>query len=245
MVETVLKRSSEPLTVSATGFEYEFGRSPRCQGVCYLISRSLGFRSDYSQPSGEFSSVYHVASASLQRAKAEIQFPPFPALCSPGEGIQHLWRTLLNKHVSSLFCDSYNTSRSYQHTVTAITQWKRWLVSRAQTHRPNPLHDEYQSLVTPAEPSSRMEESEETTISSSLDHVYTSTKESRPSIVFDSPISFVRSVSARFASLWTPSFTYAFLGGQLLSLSVTCSSVTTSGLVEQNWVLPSTQIFFS
>ncbi|KAI9567985.1 solute carrier family 35 member SLC35F1/F2/F6, partial [Boletus coccyginus] len=66
----------------------------------------------------------------------------------------------------------------------------------------------------------------------------------RPSVTFDSPTSFVKSLYARFLSLWTPSFTYAILGGQILSFAVTCSSVTTSELVERHWILPCTQTFF-
>ncbi|KIK97439.1 hypothetical protein PAXRUDRAFT_136318 [Paxillus rubicundulus Ve08.2h10] len=67
----------------------------------------------------------------------------------------------------------------------------------------------------------------------------------RPSIVFDSPKAFFSSLYARFLSLWTRSFVYSLLGGQLLSLCITCSSVTTTGLVDRNWILPSTQTFFT
>ncbi|KAF8552149.1 DUF914-domain-containing protein [Imleria badia] len=90
-----------------------------------------------------------------------------------------------------------------------------------------------------------LKETDETGISSPIDPVYPSTKHIRPSIVLDSPASFVKSLYARFRSLWTPSFTCAILGGQLLSFAITCSSVVTSMLVERHWILPCTQAFFS
>ncbi|KAF9235620.1 solute carrier family 35 member SLC35F1/F2/F6 [Melanogaster broomeanus] len=67
----------------------------------------------------------------------------------------------------------------------------------------------------------------------------------RPPIVFDSPKAFIESLYARFLSLWTPSFTYSLIGGQLLSLCITAASVTTTELVNRNWVMPSTQTFFT
>ncbi|KAH0834695.1 DUF914-domain-containing protein [Lanmaoa asiatica] len=97
----------------------------------------------------------------------------------------------------------------------------------------------------PTESSCRIKEPDEACSSSSHDRVYPSTKQTRPPIVLDSPRSFVESLYARFRSLWTPSFMYALLGGQLLSLCVTCSSVTTTELVERHWILPGTQTFFT
>lgn len=96
----------------------------------------------------------------------------------------------------------------------------------------------------PANSSSEMKEHDEADGSSPLDHAYPSMKQIRPSIVLDSPVSFVKSLYARFLSLWTPSFTYAILGGQLLSFCVTCSSITISELVERQWILPCTLAFF-
>lgn len=133
---------------------------------------------------------------------------------------------------------------SLQNEANAITRWKEWLVLQTQPRRPDPLQDEYQLLTMPAEPSSRIKEQEEAGSSSSIDRMYPSKQQSRPSVTFDSPTSFVKSLYARFLSLWTPAFMYALLGGQLLSLSVTCSSVTTTALVERHWILPSTQTFF-
>ena len=132
---------------------------------------------------------------------------------------------------------------SLQNKVTVIARWKWWLVPQTQSRRPDPLEDEYQLLAI-AESTSEIKEPDEAGISSPLDRVYPSMKHTRPSITFDSPTSLVKSLFARFLSLWTPSFTYALLGGQLLSFSVTCSSVTTSELVERHWILPSTQTFF-
>ena len=135
-------------------------------------------------------------------------------------------------------------TRSLWDKATAVARWKQWLVPPTQSRRPDPLQDEYQLLPMPAESSSEIKEPDETDVSSPLDRAYPSTKHVRPSIIFDSPTSFVKSLYARFLSLWTPSFTYAILGGQLLSFAVTCSSVTTSELVERHWVLPCTQTFF-
>ncbi|KAL4078572.1 solute carrier family 35 member SLC35F1/F2/F6 [Scleroderma yunnanense] len=67
---------------------------------------------------------------------------------------------------------------------------------------------------------------------------------SRPSISFDSPFAFFRSLSLRFVSLWSRSFALAFLYGQLLSSGLTVMSVITTELVKHDWVLPSTQTFF-
>ncbi|KIN96174.1 hypothetical protein M404DRAFT_1006926, partial [Pisolithus tinctorius Marx 270] len=68
---------------------------------------------------------------------------------------------------------------------------------------------------------------------------------SRPSILLTSPSAFARSVYVRFLSLWTPSFVRSMLYGQVLSVALTSISVLTTELVDRNWVLPSTQVFFS
>ncbi|OAX38741.1 DUF914-domain-containing protein [Rhizopogon vinicolor AM-OR11-026] len=62
---------------------------------------------------------------------------------------------------------------------------------------------------------------------------------------YASPWAFVESLYARFLSIWTRSFTLSLIGGQLLSMCLTCSSVMTTELVQRNWVLPSTQTFFT
>ncbi|KAH7882285.1 solute carrier family 35 member SLC35F1/F2/F6 [Phlebopus sp. FC_14] len=67
----------------------------------------------------------------------------------------------------------------------------------------------------------------------------------RPPISFDSPTAFMNSLWARFLSLWTSSFAYSLIGGQLLSVCLTCTSVITAELVDHNWALPCTQIFFT
>ncbi|KAH7919072.1 DUF914-domain-containing protein [Leucogyrophana mollusca] len=67
----------------------------------------------------------------------------------------------------------------------------------------------------------------------------------RPPISFASPSAFARSIYARFLSIWTRSFVISLVAGQILSLCITCSSVTTTELVDRNWVLPSTQSFFT
>jgi hypothetical protein len=132
---------------------------------------------------------------------------------------------------------------SLHNKATAIARWKQWLAPQTQSRRPDPLEDEYQLLAI-AESTSEIKEPDEASISSPLDRVYPSTEHTRPSIAFDSSTSLIKSLYSRFLSLWTPSFTYAILGGQLLSFAVTCSSVATSELVERHWVLPSTQTFF-
>ncbi|KAL4073838.1 solute carrier family 35 member SLC35F1/F2/F6 [Scleroderma citrinum] len=66
----------------------------------------------------------------------------------------------------------------------------------------------------------------------------------RPPISLASPSAFARSVCTRFLSVWTPSFVRSMLYGQVLSLALTAVSVLTTELVDRNWVLPSTQVFF-
>lgn len=66
----------------------------------------------------------------------------------------------------------------------------------------------------------------------------------RPPIVFDSPSAFASSFSARWKSIWTKQFILALLAGQLLSLCITCTNVTTTELVNRGWTLSTTQGFF-
>ncbi|KAF7972757.1 hypothetical protein HWV62_17128 [Athelia sp. TMB] len=66
----------------------------------------------------------------------------------------------------------------------------------------------------------------------------------RPPIEFSSPRALAASVGRRFASLWTRRFTLSLLAGQLVSLCITCTNVTTTELVSRNWSLPTTQTFF-
>ncbi|KAI0664203.1 DUF914-domain-containing protein [Cubamyces menziesii] len=66
----------------------------------------------------------------------------------------------------------------------------------------------------------------------------------RPPLDYSSAPAFARSVWRRFASLWTKRFILSLLAGQLVSLCITCTNVTTTELVDRNWALPTTQTFF-
>ncbi|KAH7888884.1 DUF914-domain-containing protein [Phlebopus sp. FC_14] len=66
----------------------------------------------------------------------------------------------------------------------------------------------------------------------------------KPPISFASPSAFLKTLSARFMFLWTRSFALSLLYGQILSLALTLVSVLTTELVDRNWVLPNTQVFF-
>jgi solute carrier family 35 protein F1/2 len=68
--------------------------------------------------------------------------------------------------------------------------------------------------------------------------------DARPLIVYSSPSMFVSSLWSRFFSLWTRRFTLSLLAGQVVSLCVTCTDVTTTELVRRHWFLPTTQTFF-
>jgi len=67
---------------------------------------------------------------------------------------------------------------------------------------------------------------------------------SRPPIEYTSIGALVRSVGRRIASIWTRRFVLSLLAGQLLSLCITCTTVTTTELVMRNWALPTTQNVF-
>lgn len=66
----------------------------------------------------------------------------------------------------------------------------------------------------------------------------------RPSLDTSSPGAFLRSFSQRFRSLWTKRFVFSLLAGQVVSLCITCTNVTTTELVKRNWALPTTQSVF-
>lgn len=66
----------------------------------------------------------------------------------------------------------------------------------------------------------------------------------RPPIDYSSVGSFFSSLWRRFASLWTRRFVWSLLAGQLVSLCITCTNVTTTELVGRNWSLPTTQTWF-
>ena len=67
----------------------------------------------------------------------------------------------------------------------------------------------------------------------------------RPKVRFDSPSVFFKTLWARFVSIWTKGFILSLLAGQLVSVCLTCTNVTTTELVNRGWVLPTTQSLFS
>ncbi|KAG6328636.1 hypothetical protein ID866_10453 [Astraeus odoratus] len=66
----------------------------------------------------------------------------------------------------------------------------------------------------------------------------------RPPIVYSSPSAFATSLWARWKSLWTPRFIFSMVAGQVVSLCITVTNVTTTELVSRNWSLPTTQTWF-
>ncbi|KAJ7449589.1 DUF914-domain-containing protein [Mycena latifolia] len=66
----------------------------------------------------------------------------------------------------------------------------------------------------------------------------------RPPIEYTSVSAFFGSSAKRFRSLWTRRFTLSLLAGQLVSLCITCTNVTTTELVNRNWDLSTTQSLF-
>ncbi|KZT65617.1 DUF914-domain-containing protein [Daedalea quercina L-15889] len=68
--------------------------------------------------------------------------------------------------------------------------------------------------------------------------------EARPPLDYSSPRAFCRSLWRRFCSIWTKRFILSLFAGQLVSLCITCTNVTTTELVDRNWSLPTTQTWF-
>jgi solute carrier family 35 protein F1/2 len=66
----------------------------------------------------------------------------------------------------------------------------------------------------------------------------------RPAIVYSSPKAFATSFAARWKSIWTRRFILSLLAGQVASLCITCTNVTTTELVTRGWTLSTTQGFF-
>ncbi|CAE6401579.1 unnamed protein product [Rhizoctonia solani] len=66
----------------------------------------------------------------------------------------------------------------------------------------------------------------------------------RPPLDYSSFGNFWASVGVRLRSVLTRRFVLALLGGQLVSICITCTSVTTTELVNRGWSLPATQTFF-
>ncbi|KAJ6591697.1 solute carrier family 35 member SLC35F1/F2/F6 [Mycena vulgaris] len=73
---------------------------------------------------------------------------------------------------------------------------------------------------------------------------YNTPSEPRPPIDYTSAGAFFGSSFRRFKSLWTRRFTLSLLAGQLVSLCITCTNVTTTELVNRNWDLSTTQSLF-
>ncbi|CEL61928.1 putative solute carrier family 35 member C320,08 OS=Schizosaccharomyces pombe (strain 972 / ATCC 24843) GN=SPCC320.08 PE=1 SV=1 [Rhizoctonia solani AG-1 IB] len=69
-------------------------------------------------------------------------------------------------------------------------------------------------------------------------------KKVRPLLDYSSFGNFWASVGARTRSIFTRRFVLALLGGQLVSICITCTSVSTTELVNRGWSLPTTQTFF-
>ncbi|KAG0709269.1 DUF914-domain-containing protein [Suillus ampliporus] len=66
----------------------------------------------------------------------------------------------------------------------------------------------------------------------------------RPPIDYSSPSAFRSSAWARWKSIWTRRFIFSLLAGQVVSLCITVTNVTTTELVSRNWSLPTTQTWF-
>lgn len=66
----------------------------------------------------------------------------------------------------------------------------------------------------------------------------------RPPIVYSSVGDFAKSIGARWRSLWTRRFILSLAAGQVVSLCITCTNVTTTELVSRNWTLSTTQGIF-
>ena len=66
----------------------------------------------------------------------------------------------------------------------------------------------------------------------------------RPPIVYSSPKAFAISFAARWKSIWTRRFILSLLAGQLASLCITCTNVTTTELVNRGFKLSTTQNIF-
>lgn len=66
----------------------------------------------------------------------------------------------------------------------------------------------------------------------------------RPPLDYSSLGAFFSSLQRRFASIWTKRFILSLVAGQVVSLCITCTNVTTTELVNRNWALPTTQTFF-
>ena len=75
-------------------------------------------------------------------------------------------------------------------------------------------------------------------------HVETNVAATRPPIDYSSVGAFWSSMWRRFESLWTKRFVLSLIAGQVVSLCITCTNVTTTELVNRNWQLPTRQTWF-
>jgi len=66
----------------------------------------------------------------------------------------------------------------------------------------------------------------------------------RPPIRYSSFGAFFSSIGARLRSVWTRRFALSLLAGQVVSICITCTNVTTTELVGRGWALPTTQTWF-
>ncbi|KAH7917611.1 DUF914-domain-containing protein [Leucogyrophana mollusca] len=66
----------------------------------------------------------------------------------------------------------------------------------------------------------------------------------RPAIDYTSFGTFKSSLWSRWKSVWTRRFVLSLLAGQVVSLCITVTNVTTTELVSRNWSLPTTQTWF-
>lgn len=63
----------------------------------------------------------------------------------------------------------------------------------------------------------------------------------RPPIDYSSTDAFFRSLGVRWKSIWTRRFVFSLLAGQVVSLCITCTTVTTQELVNRGLSLPTMQ----
>ena len=122
--------------------------------------------------------------------------------------------------------------------------------SQSRPLRPEPPpRASMESTVTPA-PTATRQQSVSPVPSKFEDEVEPTTRSVttgeivRPKIRFDSPSVFFKTLWARFVSIWTKRFILSLLAGQVVSLCITCTNVTTTELVNRGWALSTTQTFF-
>lgn len=65
-----------------------------------------------------------------------------------------------------------------------------------------------------------------------------------PPLVYSSPKAFAESFGARWKSVWSRPFVISLIAGQVVSLCITCTNVTTTELVSRGWTLSTTQGIF-